>query len=439
MAHGGSDALERDLEHIIANEELQMKQRTVEVKRARRSAGLGQLPMPSAAPPVPGSSDVAGAQAKDISALHETYMKHLKAQHVAACRTEGDHISRRNWCSKELQLTQQAVHEARKALEGANSDIPACQTRLLSSKEHLQWLEDFHSHGSRAIAKDLFDPAVSSAVRMSMENLQIGINLQSSLVKEAQHAVMEAQSLKERLSKDFGSKQQNLEQAQDALRSAEEEVRIAKSEVAHLEKQAHWARGALKKMQDLTSVEEQCRASSREAARLRDDAQRQFADHCAWGEDLQAVFEGQRAKNCEAIVSGLQDVLPTGDPLPMMIRAMLTGSGTVDRSNGTVQMLRKHVAEPIVLAKDRLQKRLEHCQAKCVDAERAHSQALNSLRQQEDLLQQTAAEEYRRSPAGRVPVPNTVATPLKCAEARQETSGKTSCDAPPKRGRPSVG
>lgn len=416
-----------------------MRQRTVEVKRARRSAGAGQLPMPSAAPPVPESSDVSGAQPKDVAALHETYMKHLKAQHVASCRTEGDRISWRNRCSKELQFSQQAVHEARKTLEGANSDVPASQTHLLSAKEHLQWLEDFCSHGNRAVAKDLFDPAVASVVRKSMEHLQTGIDLQTSLVKEAEHAAVEAQSLKERLRKDCESKQHHLEQAQDALQSAEEQVRIAKSEVAHLEKQAHWARGALKKMQDLTAVEEQCRASSREAARLRDDVQRQFADHCAWGEDLQAVFEGQRARNYEAIVTGLQDSLPKGDPLPMMIRTMLTGSGTVDRSNGTVQMLRKHVAEPVVLAKDRLQKRLEQCQVKCVDAERAHSQALSSLHQQEDVLQQTAVEEYRRSPGGRVPAPNTVPTPLKCAEARQEALGTTSSDAPPKRGRHSVG
>eukprot|EP00931_Biecheleriopsis_adriatica_P077738 TRINITY_DN51240_c0_g1_i1.p1 TRINITY_DN51240_c0_g1~~TRINITY_DN51240_c0_g1_i1.p1 ORF type:complete len:442 (+),score=113.04 TRINITY_DN51240_c0_g1_i1:52-1377(+) len=358
---------------------------------------------------------------------YERAMQTLKLSHEAACKREDDIADHCKRCTLDLQRCQKIAKEASETCARTKSAVPASESKLRAAQDHADWLEEVHSHCEKTKAKAIFEPAVMTAFVKAVDHLFETLQLQRGIVKKADSTFKQSKAIHEGSCQDHSSQQQRAEQMQEALRQAEMQLKAAQDDVKDIESKYTWAQSTSKQVEELRDAVRHAEVNCKEAAKARDEAQAKLSQNSAWVEDMRSFFEGHKVKDSDAICSGLESVMRPGDPMPILMRGMLSNSNSIDRTNPTVISLRELVREPIRKVEESLHKQLVAEQQRFIQSQQALENVRQQLRLLEEQLQQNlpldadSAHPLRPSKA-----PKAVATPLKCHEARADLQDRLS-------------
>lgn len=410
--------LERELEQLMEKEEADNVAQEVptcpQLKRSRQSAiSNQQAVVPHPSPAIPSS---ASSQRYSRPPIIDELTTKIKVSHVAACRREDELLDRKKRCVEEVQKLQGLVSEAEDNVKTAQTALRKAEGCVRSAQGSLGWLTDAVASFEKAQGKQLFSGPVLSSVALAIERLHEALDHQRRQKDEADQSLSKSKVSIEECSNHHLAARKRLEQARLALSKNERDVLEAQREVHRLEQQAAWNQTASQKVLELgvsaAQLEQQCSA----AVQKRNSAQLQLSKFQSWVEDLQRFFEGHEVQDAGAIYRGLQAVLPTNDPLPVMVRALLLDTRSFDRSNPTVLSTQRLVMEPLKAAEEDLKAQLVSHQSKLAESQKISAEALIQLRRHEEQLQAMASSLSSPAASKR---PENVATPMKTLEMRQ--------------------
>jgi len=314
-------------------------------------------------------------------------------------------VARRDRCAEELRRREKASQDEAAAAERFEAELLLAEDAARAVEEKLSWLDDIAAHCEKAKAKQLFDGPVMEAFNASVAHMRRAGDLQQERVRDAQASQKRKRDERDGRRKELEGKEQQVAAAMKSLAQADEEVKAAQFQFEQLEGQGAKLRSSVTRAcADVDAAER----GLREASRLRGQLRAQDAEYAAWTEDLYSFFEGRGVRDSGAIFRGLQAMLPPGDPMPVIVRAMLTdSSGTVDKGNLTTMSMRELVAGQIRTCMAGLKEKLS-------SQEVAHTES--EQRRVEARMQMRKCEEQWRSAVSSAAMPakpTTVARPLR--------------------------
>lgn len=405
-----ASSLEKDLEHIIdAGEKHGKQQPEVAAKRSRKSACNRSSSQPGVT-----QRDASGAGGVTREVLQESLAQLESAQATASAK-QREGASHRERCAEELQHAQHGLRELVAVLEGLEAETPRAEDLACSAEEQLEWLDDIRQHCEKARTKQVFHGAVMEAFCGALARLREADGLQRARMQDA---AAEAQRLREECEArrgEQGERQHKAARLQDTARCIESEIQAIQHDLDHAASQIQQVQGMLAQREQ---IDESAASVARSEVALHEaarqlDAVRSLCNDCAgWSEDLHNFLGGHGARDSTAICRGLQTVLAPGDPLPVIVRALLSEtSGPMDPSNSTAVSVRELVTEQLRAARDRLQDDFATRQRAWSEAEERVAEGQQQLRRLEEELRgafarcglpgpPALAEQLRRGSAG---------------------------------------
>jgi len=327
----------------------------------------------------------------ELVAYHETCYRRA----VEHCNDAAGLRERR---AAELPLTLNKVHEvAATAAQMLDVELAAADNRARGAEEQMAWLEDVSMHCEKARSKQAFEGQVMETFCQSHDLLQRAAAMQRSRVQEVQARARCVRQAAEEKQAEWRELEAAATQARAALAEAEEGLAAAKVQMERSSEQVSRARGLTRLQHEAANIQEavaRSQSARDEAVRQAERAQLEIEGHDAWVGDLRDFFEhGRAARDAAAIVRGLQDAMPEGDPLPVMVQALLSRApGSMDLASLSVAPIRELVASQLRGVSGRLQQQLEGHRKSVASCERAASEDLQQQRELEEQLRVALAE-----------------------------------------------
>merc|ERR1719329_1389597 len=321
----------------------------------------------------------------ELVAYHETCYRRA----VEHCNDAAGLRERR---AAELPLTLNKVHEvAATAAQMLDVELAAADNRARGAEEQMAWLEDVSMHCEKARSKQAFEGQVMETFCQSHDLLQRAAAMQRSRVQEVQARARCVRQAAEEKQAEWRELEAAATQARAALAEAEEGLAAAKVQMERSSEQVSRARGLTRLQHEAANIQgavARSQSARDEAVRQAERAQLEIEGHDAWVGDLRDFFEhGRAARDAAAIVRGLQDAMPEGDPLPVMVQALLSRApGSMDLASLSVAPIRDLVATQLRGVSGRLQQRLQVHRKHVSSCERAASEAYQQQLELEERL-----------------------------------------------------
>lgn len=239
---------------------------------------------------------------------------------------------------------------------------------------------------------------------MAVAKLREVRNLQNAQLQEAYVAQRQARTARDLSSKDSFEIQASLEETRLALARITDNAQTLESKIHRYASQLRHLHTIAQMEQELSRLRSEmgsCEQLLEEAQRKREEARNDVDEYRNWSEDLELFFRGHGVRDAAHIVRGLQTILPS-DPLPMIIRTMLT-EAHLNVSSPTVVSMFDLVSERLRGAETYLHRRFQECDAAYQDANHRFRQTSKMLHDREEQVSMRLAQANC----------NTVATPLK--------------------------
>jgi len=246
-----------------------------------------------------------------------------------------------------------------------------------------------------------FEGPVVEAFSKVLADLRHTIELQHAQAEEATATIHEKLVAKEAAAREVAELEDGLVEARASAIRLEEEVQATQHKV---ELYAQWSKAehaALRLRHKCEASDEVARAATSKA----DEARLKFRDYRNWIEDLQAFFKGHRARDSHAIMQGLGNLLPDGDPLPRIVGPMLSEKH-IDITSSTVRSVGSVLEEHMHRGAAMHGKVLQQCESACHDSNRQLAEVTQLLTQQEAQVQKLRSQVGRRAIA--TPVRNSI-------------------------------
>merc|ERR1719235_327738 len=115
--------------------------------------------------------------------------------------------------------------------------------------------------------------------------------------------------------------------AESSIQQTENEAEVSQRNLERYAKQADQLHAVVEVEQEMfrrkARYEQACH-SMEAATRGKEEAKARLVEHQGWTADLRHFFKGRRPQNADAILRGLQAMLPSRDPLPHIIGTMFS-------------------------------------------------------------------------------------------------------------------
>jgi hypothetical protein len=297
-------------------------------------------------------------------------------------------LARREKKMEELKRLQLHAKEITSALERAESDLKYFDDRAERGEGQRCWLADILEHCEHAEAKKVFEGDVAQAFSAAVVKVREVKELQGAQMREVSAARRRAAVARETAAKELSSNEATLEETRAIVARIADEAQTIELNVDRYVSQAKHLQAAAQVEQEVLRLRSEARVSDEafaQAKRVRDEARSQLDKYSTWAEDLDLFFKGHSARDASAILRGLQAVMPRDDPLPALIRTMLS-ERCIDVSSPTVISMSSMVQERLRAAKNHLHEQLHKSEATCQDTNIRLVEASKSLERREEQL-----------------------------------------------------
>lgn len=286
---------------------------------------------------------------------------------------------------EDLKQVQEHRLEATTALERLERDLHFSAEHSERAEEHSSWLVDLIAHCNKAEAKKVFEGPVAEALGQATAKLREAGDLQRSQVKEATASHRRGTVAREAAAQNLEERDAGLAEAQSSLARFEEDAQAAQTYIERYSKQLKHLHAVAQAEQEairLRREAERAEEVAREAGAKKDETRQQMAEHRAWTEDLKLFFKGDRPRDSNAILRGLQGLCPSGDALPVVVRAMLSEK-RLDVTSSTVRSVNGMVDEHLRRAEAALRENLRKVEATFQESDHQHVEVSQKLHQQD--------------------------------------------------------
>lgn len=338
----------------------------------------------------------------------EKELARLLAAHTKARAVWDEADTLRFSRAKELQKAEKAARESTENYERLEADVAQADQRVSSAKEQMRWLEDLVDKSERVSASNVFADDVMEAFSIMLSNMHRASDLHGTHLREWESKHSGLQKEWDKAHQARSDCEKNIKAARDALGQAEDSVKAAQISVDRLEGQIEQIRAIVlqKEINEQSAVVVEAKEAAESAARDRDMLQAQLSEYNVWVEDLHGFFDGRAVGDSAAILRGLEDLLPPPDPLPIVIRPLLSqGEDRLDMASSTGISMRRFVWEQLDQAASQLRAKLAAQEATCQERKSWWAEAAQQLRHLEDQAKFLRAMRIR-----------TVATPVRRVE-----------------------
>lgn len=417
-------SLESDLEQIIEYEEQQRR----DAKRRRSE------PRPSIAPGCSNGSDAstssagpaAGkAQCKPRASI-EDQLAQLASVHATASAAVGE---ARALCKRReefLQMVQVNGQELAEKHDRLEAEVSQADQQVHSNQEQLIWLEDIAAKCEHAKSANCFADDVLEAFNMMLSNMHRASELQGARTRDLEAAHRSRRAEWQASCNARRDNEMRLGEARAAVAQAEDDAKTAQMEVDRLSSQIKQTRAMAqlqKQIDEQGAVVKEARRAAETAASHRDTLHTQLSEYSLWSEDLLSFFDGKAVQDGGAILRGLQALVPSRDPLPTLVRSLLSQDG-IDMASHTGISMQKLVSDQLHIASSRLRSQVQAHETSCEECNSKQAEAQQRLRKLEEQAKSLCAMPGIRS----------VATPMRSAEGRRSLPSNATTSGPARRG-----
>jgi len=320
--------------------------------------------------------------------LHiEKLLLEVEEHHSEANATLAKLTDLRSQKEKELRHIQLREEEASATLERTKTGVASLDSLVKKVGGQHGWLANILGRCEEAESNRFFEGNVAEVFSVAVAKLREVRNLQNVQLQDAYVAQRQATEARETSSRDLSGLEASLAETREALARIEQDARTVErkinrhaSQLQHLQAVAHMEQ----ELSHLRSEIARGEQALTEARNIRDDAKHNMDSYSNWSGDLASFFRGHGVRDVAAITRGLQVLLPS-DPLPMMIRTMLT-QPCLDVRSPTVVSMFDLVSERLRGAESYLHRQFQESDAAFQDANRQVLQTSKTLREQEDKL-----------------------------------------------------
>lgn len=371
-------------------------------------------------------------------------------KHAAAKVKLAQALALRDSHLEDLKQRQRHRLDAATALESSEKELHFCKERAERAEEHSVWLADIIGHCKEAEAKRVFEGPVVEAFGEAVQRLLEAGELQRSQAREAAAVCRRVGATRETATRELTERVAREAAAQAGIHRIEDELQVYQCNIQRYAERTQHLRVLVQAEQEASSLlgeAQKLQAAAREASGKRHQTMQRLDEHRAWTEDLQLFFKGSRPRDSNALLRGLQVLLPKGDPLPIIVSAMLSEK-RIDVNSSTVISVSKMMNEHMHCAEARLRETVQKCTSVCQDTERRLDEASKLLHQQNTRVKgmrsqascHSLATPLRNAAGNEVPrrSPSTGGVTFAAAAESPESVG-TAGEAPPKSHRLSAG
>jgi hypothetical protein len=342
-------------------------------------------------PPLPSSAvqSSTSSEAQPHFAVDEFLMQ-IEAAHRAARGELDDAAARRKRLSEEFRLAKHASQESVASLERAIQEVPLMEQRKHCDEGHLEWLEGTLKHCEKGKARQVFQDAVMAAFCAAIAPLRKACMMQKKRVQEVTLFLQNAREECDRGRRERDDFEGKVAQLQEELRQVDDDAKAAQGNVDQLMSEMSQVRMAAQMQQqiaDLEATSERAMGNARALASQRDKACARYDEFKIWTDDMRSFFDGHSVQDSNAIHAGMQAVMPRGDPLPTIVRALMTdSSNSLDMANSTIVSVRDLVQKQLRVASRSLREEVAAKQVAYAEAERRQAEVAQQLSQRREAL-----------------------------------------------------
>jgi len=259
-------------------------------------------------------------------------------RHAAAKTKLAQTLVLRDHQLEDLKQRQHHRLESAASLERAEKEFHFSSEHAERAEEHSSWLADIIGHCEKAESKKVFEGPVVGVFGEALSRLREAGELQRTQAQEAGVLRRKALVAKDTAARELGERDAHLAEARAAIARSEEESQVAQLNVDRYAQQAKHLRIAAQAEQEafrLGRGAKNAEEVAREAGAKKDEAMQRLGEHQAWTEDLQLFFKGNRARDSNSILQGLQGQLVPPVLCLHRLHQGVSGELTRTKRNGT--------------------------------------------------------------------------------------------------------
>ncbi|CAK0864117.1 unnamed protein product, partial [Prorocentrum cordatum] len=360
-------------------------------KRPRRpsegAAGPGPAPAPAPAGDLSSSpaSEEAAEEVPDAARREqdaEAVLQQLVRQGAAVRARHAAAASARERCRGELRDASEAARAAASSAEQASARLQQAAAALETEQQQLQCFEEVHRYCQKVQTKAHFREDFKGEFAAVAARLSEARARQGACEEEAAAELQKQRGAADAARQECEKRQPAEAAARGALEAADAEAEAAQGALLKLQELERSAE-ALKRC---LSEEERLCESSRAAAAEDERAAAALARHELWTSDLQNLFDGRPVRDAAAVCRSLEAALPSGDMVPVIIRALIADRDRVDVQSSTGLQVRELVGVRLEGVAARLRARAAEGRDARASAEALAAQAAEHARRCERQL-----------------------------------------------------